>query len=169
MSQVELFIKPATLFNAIKRLALEIDFNIVFHKFSDNGGFEVFDYEMDLEKNYLQHQFSKILLTIGSTPESKDDWQFYEKEPQNIIEINGARISSEYLELTSIRVVAKRSRVSKLFNELKSALLENLHSGGLHIGKSNYPEIYYSLDLGDIQLTNNIIDKDFIYSYKKTK
>lgn len=166
MSQIEFFMPPKMLFETIVKVSKKIDFKVIIHRFENNcqnGGFKILEFDDDMSAEYSKGKYSRIILSKGRTPQTIDDWSFYEDDADNLLEIYGCRVDEKYLELAKLRQITRKSKANDLYTLLKRELISRMKKGRLGTKGTAYPSIYLSDTASSFILTNNIIDKDFIY------
>jgi len=122
---------------------------ICFRRFSPSGfpaGFEICSWEEDLTEKFVQGGFCQIYLTLNKAkPTSGQDWEFPDREEENIIIIEGGRVKGDELEEIYLRVFSKMSNCNKLYQKIRAAIRTKFNKG-LSVSIHFYKDIFYSSD-----------------------
>ena len=124
------------------------DIGLSFRRFTDSGfdaGFEVCAWGEDLSNKYINGGYRQIYLTTNnSIPRNPLDWDFLDREQENIIIIEGGRINGNELEQSYLRVLSKKSNCKVLCQDIKD-LIKSQSSQGLYNSGSFYKNTFYSV------------------------
>lgn len=158
---------PSSMFGVLSKISTNFEFKVVFRRYETEmfkAGFLNVELDAGAYQHYLNGGYKEIYLSVGDIPSSEEDWEFYERDAENLIVINGARIDGDMLEISIMRPVNKKNNVKRLLTLIKKDLKSTLNSGNLVVGNTPYPNIYYDDNLAEYKLVNNVEDSDFIYS-----
>ncbi|HMW46682.1 MAG TPA: hypothetical protein PKD17_02110 [Cellvibrionaceae bacterium] len=149
MSRIEAFLPTQTLLTLVAELAEKEGANIIFCRYKPTDqkpGFTVVQAAPDLANKYLDGKYEQILLSLKGLPKHEQDWEFIERASAYLIEINGGRQDADNIGQTTIRLIDKKSKATKVFNGLKAAV-KAISGVGVLVNGNPYPKIYYAQSL----------------------
>jgi hypothetical protein len=89
-------------------------------------------------------RFSETYFSLGAVPKHDDDWKFWRSHTEQILVCDGGNIDASELQLSYLRIVAKQSDATRLFNALKRKLTQRMTRGGLSTDGDDSGRLYYS-------------------------
>ncbi|MGK3967131.1 hypothetical protein WMF38_23520 [Sorangium sp. So ce118] len=95
---------------------------------------------------YLNGGYQLMYLALRKAPASEHDWGFVDREAADLLELAGARQRGEDLEQVTVRPVAKKTNVARLFAATKAALAASCKQG-VTLNGQLYPKIFYAKEL----------------------
>jgi hypothetical protein len=143
------FLTPREQFELLKEVSSsnKNDIGLIFRRFTNTGfdsRYEICSWEDDLPKKYLDGGFTQIHITVnGSLPHGLQDWDFLDREEQNLIIIEGGRINNNELEKSYLRVFAKETNCKSLYQRIRKLIKSNT-TQGLYSKGSFYKDTFYS-------------------------
>ncbi|MFO1367349.1 MAG: hypothetical protein U1F46_00020 [Marinagarivorans sp.] len=149
MSRIEAFLPTQTLLTLVAELAEKEDANIIFCRYKPTDqkpGFTVVQAAADLANTYLDGKYEQILISLKGLPKQEQDWEFIERASAYLIEINGGHQDADNIGQTTIRLIDKKSKATKVFNALKTAV-KAISGMGVLVNGNPYPKIYFDLAL----------------------
>ena len=138
-------------------LSSKKDIGLCFRRFIPSGfeaAFEVCTWDEDLPNKYLNGGYTRMYLTTNnSSPTNPQDWEFSDREQENIIIIEGGRIQGNELEQSYLRVFSKKSNCKLLHQKIRS-LIKNKTNSGVYARGSYYKNTFYSNDAAKYKMVS---------------
>lgn len=155
--QFSYFLTPEIHFKMLQTVCRDVDSGVSMHfrRYTKTGfepGIKLIDWTADLASNYLEGGYSELYLCLGeAVPKSKDDWDFYERELHNLIEVRGGRMRNNDIQISVLRVLARNSNVKQLYQRLRRYFKKELHQG-LYIRNTLYKDVFCSKEPGSYKM-----------------
>ncbi|AUX28654.1 MULTISPECIES: hypothetical protein [Sorangium] len=149
MTRIEAFIPTAMLFQTIADVARPHKAHLVLHRFETahrDAALSVVEATPLAADEYLSGGYLLMYLALRQAPASEQDWSFVDREAANLLEFAGARQRGQDLELVTVRPVAKKTNVARLFAATKAAIAASCKRGVMLNGQL-YPKIFYAKEL----------------------
>lgn len=170
MNQIDFFVIPKSFFNIIEDIKEIYPMTIIFRRFKVEGmnaGFRILDREEDLFEVYRIGGYSQIYISfLSDLPTDEKDWDFLDRNADNLIIIEGGRIENNYLEMFRLRLASKNSDVKHIFKHLKKAIAKSCSCQGLNTKSGQfYKKILYNDEVLAYELRYDISRgcKSFVY------
>jgi hypothetical protein len=168
MSRLIFLIYPEKLFSILEKMRDNHDFFVIFRRSkSENieAGFRVLHQEYNLHEIYNLGKYQQIYLSITGIPEYEQDWNFPDRNADNLIVIDGGRIQGNSLEVCEARIFSKTTYMKPVFNKLKRLIIKVCSKKGLYTETGNfYKDIYYDGEILDYKFYFNLCKNDERYA-----
>jgi len=154
MSQILVFMLPDHLFELLRE---EVGGRFAFELFDPAaGGLQYIapPAKADPGANYVRGGYRAAYLSTGGLPKGSRDYDFLDRESEQLIEVRGARSNKKRLELATIRVVSKKSKLKKQFAAFKKRLTTTCNAG-VKLDGHPYPDILWEPDVEQLELTTD--------------
>jgi hypothetical protein len=173
MNQFNFFIDPQSFFLIIEQIRNNYSMEIVFRRFNSEtikAGFKTINREENLYETYKIGKYSQTYISLlGNLPIHEQDWQFLDRNADDLIVIEGGRIYNNSLEMFRLRLLSKISNVKHIFKQIKKSIIGISFNQGLYTKSGEfYNNIFYNDGVLDYELRYDI-NKDsqsFIYVKK---
>jgi len=145
VSTLRCFLAPESLFGVLVQVRKQVPFVLILRRFkspTQPAGLLVPSFDDDLVTVYVSGGFQEAILSIDAAPEGERDWDFMNRNADRLLLIEGARVEGSVLEMSTLRILAKRSRAQDLFRRIKKAVAERC-AKGLQAAGTVYGDIYY--------------------------
>jgi hypothetical protein len=146
MSTLRFFLPPTVFFEIIRDVRAKLPFHVIFRRFATAdfaATLTVVAIDDSLERTYLTGGYSEMMLSLDATPNSATDWEFTSRVAEQLIIVEGGRVSGRVLELSRLRIFAKKSRAQGLYKALRKQITGRCVKS-VHARNTTYDDIYYA-------------------------
>ncbi len=143
------FLPVSQQFELLKEVSAnsDSDIGLTFRRFTPSGfdaRYEVCSWGEDLATKYMDGGFTQIILSVnGAIPNSLEDWDFTDREQENLIIIENGREKNDELEKSYLRVFSKESNCKGLYQKIRKQIKSICHQG-LYIRSTFDKTTFYS-------------------------
>jgi hypothetical protein len=161
------FLTPTEHFRLLREAAVNwsVPVGISFRRFAPSGfepGYDSCDWNDDLAAQYLNGGYSEIYLSANnSLPAHRQDWDYSDREAQDLIIVEGGRVCGNEIEMAYLRVFAKQSHCVPLYRKLRSALTDTMNQG-LYAGRHQYKDTFYSDAAAGMKMVDKFGGHEFV-------
>lgn len=149
MTRIEAFVPTAMLFQMIADVARPHEARLVLQRFETahhGAALSVVEATSLAADEYLCGGYEVVYLALRKVPASEQDWSFVDREAADLLEFAGARQRGEDLEQVTIRPLARKTNVARLFAATKAAIAAACKQG-VTLNGQLYPKIFYAKEL----------------------
>lgn len=146
MTQIEIIVEPAQLFDLVNLFAETYNLNIIFRRFknkSHGDGWMVVPGAAATPEMYTGYDAYEMYLCDGMVPAGETDSRFMKEAAERLIIITGGHLVKKDLELTVFRIFHKQSVLKKAFTWLKKEVDKTLKKEEVYLAGKPYNTIWF--------------------------
>ena len=149
ITRIEAFIPTASLFAILAETAKAHNGRLVLQRFETKehrAGLTVIAPSADAAAEHSSGGYRLIFVALRGQPTHEQDWGFFDREEENLVELAGGRQYDEHLEQVTVRPLGKKGRATKVCQEIARAIASRC-SRGVMLNDTPYPKIFVANEL----------------------